>query len=296
VGIFQSSLIAVGGNRSTEPHAFSASNLVQDAFKISLGNAEAAALPALPEPRQSAEAVVAGRGRNSGIYLLGGLGRAGNVVRTLGDAFRFDSASPRWTKLENIIPDTRGMFRAAAHGGAIWIFGGSIWDGDMSHTGSMPAEVLRWDLAAEKPAFVATGKQLPRPRRSFAGAVLGKKFYLVGGLGADMKIVAPVDVFDFESGQWSSIPAPKPRLFGELAELGGKLYLAGGYKASKDGHFEPAGSLEVYDPATSSWSTVLESLPVSPQDLKMTSVQGRLLLYSLDRDTPGSCHLALVAP
>ena len=55
-----------------------------------------------------------------------------------------------------------------------------------------------------------------------------------------MKIVSPVDVFDFESGQWSSIAAPEPRLFGELAELGGKLYLAGGYWASKEGHFEPA--------------------------------------------------------
>ena len=44
-----------------------------------------------------------------------------------------------------------------------------------------------------------------------------------------MKIVSPVDVFDFESGQWTTIPAPAPRLFGELAELGGKLYLAGGY-------------------------------------------------------------------
>jgi hypothetical protein len=120
---------------------------------------------------------------------------------------------------------------------------------------------------------------------------------LVGGLGADMKIVAPVDVYDFESGQWSSIAAPAPRLFGELAELGGKLYLAGGYTtATKGGHFEPARSLEVYDPTTNTWSTVLDSLPVSPEDLKLSSIQGRLLLYSLDRDPPGSCHLALVAP
>ena len=188
------------------------------------------------------------------------------------------------------------MFRAAAQGGAIWIFGGNIWDGDMSHPGSMPNEVLRWGLAGKKAAFVSTGKLLPRPRRSFAGAVLGKKYYLVGGLGADMKIVSPVDVFDFESGQWSTIAAPKPRLFGELAELGGKLYLAGGYWESKDGHFEPARSMEAFDPATSSWSTVLDSLPVSPEDLKLRSVQGRLLLYSLDRDTPGSCHLALSRP
>jgi N-acetylneuraminic acid mutarotase len=296
VALFQSTLICAGGNRTTEPHAFSPSNLVQDAVKISLGSLEAASLPALPGPRQSAEAVVAGSGRNSKLYLLGGIGPEGDVSRTKGDAFRFDAASPRWTKLERVIPDSRGMFRAAAHGGAIWIFGGSIWDGDMSHMGSMPTEVLRWDLAGNKAGFVVTGKQIPRPRRSFAGAVLDRKYYLVGGLGADMKIVSPVDVFDFESGQWSSITAPEPRLFGELAELSGKLYLAGGYKASKAGHFEPARSMEIYDPATSSWSTLLDSLPVPPEDLKLRSVQGRLLLYSLDRENPGSCHLALVAP
>jgi N-acetylneuraminic acid mutarotase len=296
VGLFQSALIIAGGNRTTEPHALSASNLVRDAVKISLGSLEAASWPALPEPRQSAEVVVAQNGRKSELYILGGIGPHGEVSRTRGDAFRFDVASSRWTKLEGVIPDRRGMFRAAVEGGAIWLFGGNIWDGDMSHPGSMPNEVLRWALASEKAAFVSTGKLLPRPRRSFAGAVLGKKYYLVGGLGADMKIVSPVDVFDFESGQWSTIAAPKPRLFGELAELGGKLYLAGGYRASKEGHFEPAKSMEVYDPATSSWSTILDSLPVSPEDLKLRSTQGRLLLYSLDRDTPGSCHLALVAP
>ena len=296
VGLFQSTLMGAGGNRTTEPHAFSASNLVKDAVKISLGSLEAASLPPLPEPRQSAELVVAGSGRSSAVYLLGGIGPDGDVSRTLGDAFRFDAATSHWTKLAGVIPDSRGMFRAALSDGAIWIFGGNIWDGDMSHHGSMPTEVLRWDLAGKSTGFVATGKQLPRPRRSFAGAVLGKKYYLVGGLGADMKIVAPVDVFDFESGQWSSIAAPKPRLFGELAELGGKLYLAGGYLATKEGHFEPANSMEVYDPATNAWSTVLDSLPVPPEDLKVRSVQGRLLLYSLDRDVPGSCHLALVAP
>ena len=80
-----------------------------------------------------------------------------------------------------------------------------------------------------------------------------------------MKLVSPVDVFDFESGEWSTAAAPEPRLFGELAEFGGKLYLAGGYVAKSEGHFEPAASIEVYDPAKNAWSTALESLPVPPR-------------------------------
>jgi N-acetylneuraminic acid mutarotase len=296
VGLFQAAIIAAGGNRSNEPHAFSASNLVREAVKVTLGSLEAAPLPALQEPRQSAELVVTASGRNNAVYLLGGIGPDGENSRTLGDAFRFEAGAPQWTKLKGVIPDSRGMFRAVLNEGSIWIFGGSVWDGDMSHPGSMPTEVLRWNLADEKGGFKPAGKQLPHARRSFAGAALGKKYYLVGGLGADMKIVAPVDVFDFTSGQWSSIAAPQPRLFGELAELGGKLYLAGGYVATNAGHFEPASSMEVYDPAKNAWSTVLDSLPVPSADLKVMSVQGRLLLYSLDRENSGSCHLALVAP
>jgi N-acetylneuraminic acid mutarotase len=296
VGLVSSSLFAVGGNRTTEPHAFSASNLVRDAVKISLGTLEAESLPAIPEPRQSAELIVDGSGRKSLVYLLGGIGPDGDVSRTLGDAFRFEVGSPQWTKLSNVIPDSRGMFRAALHEGAIWVFGGNIWDGRPDHPGSMPTEVLRWDLSRDKTGFVATGKQLPRPRRSFAAAMMGKKFYLVGGLGADTKMVSAVDVFDFESAQWTSIAAPEPRLFGELAELGGKLYLAGGYAATKAGHFQPAESIEVYDPATGAWSTVLDSLPVPRGDLKLRPVGGRLLVFAMDREKPAISHLALVAP
>ena len=236
-------------------------------------------------------------GRKSTVYLLGGIGPDGDVSRTLGDAFRFEAGSSQWTKLSNVIPDSRGMFRAALHEGAIWIFGGNIWDGRPESPGlDADRGPSLGPRAATRPASSRTGKQLPRPRRSFAGAVLGKKFYLVGGLGADMKIVSAVDVFDFESGQWSSIAAPEPRLFGELAELGGKLYLAGGYVATKAGHFEPAESIEVYDPANGAWSTVLDSLPVPRGDLKLRSVQGRLLVFRNGPRETGTLPPGLVVP
>ncbi len=296
LALVSSSLIAIGGNRSTEPHAFSASNLLRDAVKISLGNLAAESLPALPEPRQSAELVVEGGGKKSTVYLLGGIGPDGDLSRTLGDAFRFETGTSQWAKLPNIIADSRGMFRAALHEGAIWIFGGSIWDGQAGHPGSLPTEVLRWELARDKAGFAGTQKHLPHPRRSFAGAVMGKRFYCVGGLGADMKIVAPVDVFDFDSGQWSTIPAPEPRVFGELAELGGKLYLAGGYVASGEGHFEPAESIEVYDAARGAWSVVLDKVPVPPGNVKLFPVQGRLLFFAMDREKAALAQMALVAP
>ena len=241
VGLVSSSLVAVGGNRTTEPHSFSASNLVRDALKISLGTLESESLPALPESRQSAELVVDGGGRKNTLYLLGGIGPEGDVSRTLGDAFRLEAGSTQWTKLPNVIGDHRGLFRAALYEGAIWVFGGNTWDGLPGHAGSLPTEVLRWDLAGEKAGFAATGKQLPRPRRSFAGAVMGKKFYLVGGLGADMKIVSPVDVFDFASGQWTSIPAPEPRLFARDGRAGRQTVPGRRLRGNQGGALRPGG-------------------------------------------------------
>ena len=78
--------------------------------------------------------------------------------------------------------------------------------------------------------------------------------------------------------------------------LDGKLYLAGGFVTSAEGHFEPAHSIEVYDPASNGWSTLMESSPVPLEHVRMMAVQGRLLLIAMDREGSGSCQLALVAP
>ena len=113
VGFFQSTILRSGGNWTPIPTAFEASNLVRDAAKISLGSQEAASLPALPEPRQSAEVVVDGSGKKSTVYLLGGIGPDG-AVRELWATLSGSTPDPsHWTKLAGVIPDSRGMFRAA---------------------------------------------------------------------------------------------------------------------------------------------------------------------------------------
>ena len=75
-------------------------------------------------------------------------------------------------------------------------------------------------------------------------------------------------------------------------QLDGKLYLAGGFVTSAEGHFEPADSIEVYDPASNGWTTLMESSPVPLEHVRMMSVQGRLLLVAMDREGSGSCQLA----
>jgi N-acetylneuraminic acid mutarotase len=298
LGLVGSSLVAFGGNRSAEPHAFSPGNLLREGTRISIGAMTAEPFAPLTEPRQSAAVLVDGTGRKSSVYLLGGIGPDGDLSRTLGDVWRLNVDSGQWAKLSTVIADGRGMFGATIYKNVIWVFGGSIWDPRPDHaTGGMPDEVLRWDPSKDGAAFEAAEKRLPRKRRSFAGAVLGSKYFLVGGLGDTMKPVAPVDVFDFETETWSTVTAPSnPRIFADLVSLDGKLYLAGGFITSAEGHFEPAHSIEVFDPASNGWATLMESSPVPLEHVRMMAVAGRLLLVAMDREGSGSCQLALVAP
>ena len=298
LGLVGASLVAFGGNRSPEPHAFAPENLMREGTRIWLGSMTAAPWAPLIEPRQSSALLVDGAGRKSSVYLLGGIGPDGGLSRTLGDVWRLSVDGGHWTKLSTVIPDGRGMFGATIHKNAIWVFGGSIWDPRPGHTtGGMPDEVLRWDMAKDGAAFEAAGERLPHKRRSFAGATLGSKYFLAGGLGDNMKLVAPVDVFDFETGTWSTTSTtPAPRVFADLVSLEGKLYLAGGFVSSAEGHFDPARSIEVYDPARDRWTTLMDSSPVPLEHVRMLAVQGRLLLVAMDREGSGSCQSALVAP
>jgi N-acetylneuraminic acid mutarotase len=297
VGLSHASIIAVGGNRSAEPHAFSVDNLVRAGIRISIGELTAEAVPELPEPRQSASLLVDGTGSRQTIYLVGGIGPDGDLTRTLGDVFRLDARGRQWTKLPGIIPDSRGMFGAAIYQKAIWLFGGSVWDPrkDSDET-TMVTDVLRWDPSRQGSSFETTGQKLPRARRSFASTVLGSKYYLLGGVGADAKPVETVDVFDFDGGTWTTIPAPThPRLFADLVALEGKLYLSGGFIPSKEHHFEPAKSIEVYDPKTSQWATLLDTLPVPARHAHMLPIQNRLLVFTIDREK-NQAEIAVVVP
>ncbi len=296
IGFARSRVILAGGNLSDEPHAFEPANFTAEVVGYFLGTAEGESLRPLPSPRQSGQ-FVAPPGDRDAAYLLGGIGPDGDgVVRTLGEIHRLDLKTGDWSRLGARIPDDRGMFGAVAHEGRIWIAGGSIWDpraGD--DRPPMPLDLLAWKPGGEG-GFEPTGHALPRARRSFAGAVMGSKYFLVGGLGEDMKIVDDVDVFDFESSEWSTIPAPsKPRLFADLAAIGGKLYLAGGFARSEESHFAPEPTVEVFDPASGRWSTAMSEPPVPGKGVRMFALQDRLLFVAIDAGA-GRAHFAIVAP
>ena len=108
----------------------------------------------------------------------------------------------------------------------------------------------------------------PRPRDHFHAEVIGDKMYLAGGRlsGGDGGTFAPtiseVDVYDFTSGSWSTLPTsqnlPTPRAAAAVANLNGKLLVIGGEVEDQmvDGTLTSDALVitEQYDPATQSWS------------------------------------------
>jgi serine/threonine protein kinase/N-acetylneuraminic acid mutarotase len=82
------------------------------------------------------------------------------------------------------------------------------------------------------------------------GAVLGDKFYLVGGSDIDHKPQADLHMYNPAANEWTTLaPMPTARSSVACAVVGGKLYAVGGVQKSK-----VLRTVEVYDPNTGQWA------------------------------------------
>jgi len=100
----------------------------------------------------------------------------------------------------------------------------------------------------------------PRPRDHFHAAVINDKLYVASGrrssgiTGQVFSITVPeVDVYDFATGQWSTLPStsniPTQRAGAGTAVLGEELIIMGGESSQPTGHVET----EALDVNTGSW-------------------------------------------
>lgn len=247
----------------------------------------------MPRPMQSGAAVVLGRRIDQSIYVLGGLAPLDGEFGSTDVVQRYRLRSKGWSDELQHLPASRAMFQATVQDGSAWMFGGA-----QSGQGGrgLTSETWSWNPVLEEPVQVVPDAAMPVACRSYGGAMLGGKFYVVGGLTDESGISAKVQVFDFASKSWSELTGPKQaRAFPSLAVAGGKLYLSGGF-SRVDGHFAPATEIEVYDPAVQTWSTAFEDLASEFSSMTMLEFQDRLLFYTIDKDTPGMAHFALVDP
>jgi N-acetylneuraminic acid mutarotase len=285
-------LYAFGGNASWEPHDFSESAFVDEAFVFDIGKQSVKRLPDMPLPVQSGAAILNKQtSEHETIVIAGGMNFGEAKFGAIKDLLEFDPKAESWNVLETKLPEPRAMATAVAHDDAIWIFGGS----DAGHGQGLRSNVLHWwgDQSAVAPLPEVT---IPHPRRSFGGALIGDEYFMIGGLGEGMQIESTVDVFDLQTRRWRTAASPtSSRVFPMVVAEDKKIYLFGGF-SNADGHFAECPSLEVYDSETDQWTTVAETIPGVDASMRMFNLAGRLLFFGIDREQPQQAKFAIYDP
>ena len=105
----------------------------------------------------------------------------------------------------------------------------------------------------------------PRARDHFHATVLDDKLYIAGGRlsggtgGTFAPLIAEVDVYDFASQTWSTIPdLPTPRAAASVASFENELYVIGGeIQVDLEGNTigDAVNITESFNPLTGSWTT-----------------------------------------
>lgn len=286
------SLYLFGGNNSTEQHDFQPTNFVTEGFRLHLPSQRWFPIDALPEGRQSLETVVMGEAA----VALGGFGHDEDAPRTYADAF-FTRMDGHWQQLRDALPAGRTQFGAAAHDGALYLFAGLTYDDALPEEQRFThlASVLRCPLdeaalAASSAASplgtcVELDVALPGTRRAFASATIGDRFYIVGGMRDGFAPVEDCFAFDFQSQTFSPLTCPShSRISATMLAHDGHLYLVGGSRRT-DAGLGPDRSVEVLDPATSTWSTLIEELPFDTHQARWTVVHDRIVAIATQAAT-----------
>ena len=122
----------------------------------------------------------------------------------------------------------RGSAGLVVHNGKFYVIAGNT----IGHNGGYIPWFDEFDPATGKWTALPDS---PRARDHFHAAVIGEKLYIAGGRlsggpgGTFAPLIAEVDVFDFITGTWSTVPdLPTPRAAASVASFKGELYVIGG--------------------------------------------------------------------
>ncbi len=185
---------------------------------------------AMPTPRQYFAAAVV----NGLLYTVGG-SDAGGTNRSTVEAYSPSSNS--WaTKAP--LPSARGFPSGAGTiNGVLYVAGGKSLDGTLTNT-----------LFAYTPSTNTWTTKAPMPAADGCGAsgVIGGRLYVF----SRCDIAASFHRYDPATNSWKSLAVPAwPHSFPVAGVISGKFYLAGGLDNGV-----PSAVMEVYDPATNTWT------------------------------------------
>ena len=178
----------------------------------------------------------------------------------------FNPATQDWIQGPQIPTNRRrGSSGLVVYNDKFYVIGGNT-DG---HDGGFVAHFDEFDPAT---GIWTPLTDAPRARDHFTAAVIGDKLYAAGGRlsggnqGVWKPVIAEVDVYDFTSNTWSTLPIgqnlPTPRGGASTVNFNNKLIVLGGevrdelvYGVNTD---DALSISEEYDPVTQSWTRLAD--------------------------------------
>lgn len=167
----------------------------------------------------------------------------------------FDPAVNVWMQGPTIpIARRRGSAGLVVHGGSFYVVGGNT----IGHNGGY---VPWFDEFDPQTGSWSPLTDAPRARDHFHAVVTGDELFVIGGRlsggpgGTFAPLIPEVDVYDFTTGGWSTLPMasdlPTPRAAASVALFDGEILVIGG-----EGNGQAYATVEALDPVTGGWSTL----------------------------------------
>ena len=167
----------------------------------------------------------------------------------------FDPANSEWMKGPTIPPSRRrGSTGLVVHDDRFFIVGGNT----IGHDGGYVSWFDEYNPQTGEWMPLADA---PRPRDHFHAAVANDKLFAIGGRrsggpgGVFAPLIAEVDVYDFETNRWSTLPEssnlPTPRAAAAIANFDNKIMVIGG-----EGNGRAYDTVEALDPIDNTWQTL----------------------------------------
>ncbi|GLR19448.1 hypothetical protein GCM10007940_40640 [Portibacter lacus] len=176
--------------------------------------------------------------------------------------YTYNPATNEWTMGPEIpAARQRGSAGVVMYNDKFYIIGGN----QLGHNGQYVPWFDEFDPATGIWTAL-TNLDAPRSRDHFHAGIVGDKIYLAGGRlsggdgGTFAPLIAEVDVFDFNTDSWSTLPQdiPTPRAAPSVAVLQNKLYVIGGeIQTDLNGNTvgDAVKTTEILDPVSGTWTS-----------------------------------------
>ena len=233
----------------------------------------------MPTARQGlSTSVVKGK-----IYAIGGaecFSPSCSPIETFSSVEEYDPATDTWTR-KSPMPTARGWHSTSVLDGKIYIIGGSqdATPGYKYHH-VLTMEVYdpatdTWSQKGDIPSSIAAG----------SASLVDGKIYLIGGFPGLQK----VDEYDPTTDTWTTkSEMPTARIGLSTSVLDGKIYAIGGVTLRGVTRYPGVSTVEVYDPATDTWTTAPD-MPTGRSGASTSVVDAKIYVFG---GTPDASALA----